>query len=80
MAIRLRRVSGCWVALCAAETDPKDDDVYLDDSQHYAISCKFAFENDLYEVDERIINLMETQKVRDAREEIEKWLYNQSMP
>lgn len=42
MAIRLREVDGELVALCAAETKLVSEDVYLDDRQHYALSCKFA--------------------------------------
>lgn len=43
MAIRLRKVNGSLVALCAAETDPKEGDTYLDDGVHYALAAKFAF-------------------------------------
>lgn len=42
MAIRLRRdANGDWVALCAAETDSLEDDTYLDDGQHYALTLKY---------------------------------------
>ncbi len=41
MAIRLRKVNGMLIALCAAETAAMPDDVYLDDGQHYAIAAKF---------------------------------------
>ena len=41
MAIRIRRVDGKIVALCAARSVEKDGDVYLDDAQHYALSEKF---------------------------------------
>lgn len=42
MAIRLRRdANGEWVALCAAETDPLEGDVYLGDGQHYALTLKY---------------------------------------
>ena len=47
MAIRLRIVP-CegkdgfhWVALCAAESQPMDGDVYIDDPQHNALGDKF---------------------------------------
>jgi len=42
MAIRLRIIDGHWVAVCAAKTDPKKGDVYLDDAQHEALATKFA--------------------------------------
>ena len=73
MAIRLRKVDDTWVALCAVESDPKEGDIYLDDSIHYALACKFAREHDVDWEDERVNALMDSQKVRDAREEFEKW-------
>lgn len=66
MAIRLRMVKGHCVALCAYETDEKKGDIYLDDSQHYALACKFAREHTI-DWDDPIKNkLMDTQKLRDA--------------
>lgn len=50
MAIRLRKVDGEWVALCAAETNPCKGDIYLDDSIHYALACKFARDHLKHEV------------------------------
>lgn len=41
MAIRLRRVDGQLLALCAARTKPEPDDRYLDDEEHYALAQKF---------------------------------------
>jgi hypothetical protein len=41
MAIRLRRVNGILVALCAAKSVAKEGDIYLDDEQHMAIAEKF---------------------------------------
>lgn len=41
MAIRLRMTDEHWIALCAAETQAKKDDVYLDDGMHKALSDKF---------------------------------------
>jgi len=48
--MRLRRVrdsNGEWVliAVCAAVTVEKEGDVYLDDSQHYAIGMKYLSED-----------------------------------
>jgi len=77
MAIRLRRVEGYWVALCAVESDAKEGDVYLDDAQHYALACKFASEYNIWE-DAKMNRLANTQKVRDAKEEIEKWLQQEA--
>jgi len=42
MSIRLRRVNGRLVALCAARSVEKSGDVYLDDEEHHALSNKFA--------------------------------------
>ena len=42
MAIRLRKVNGIWIALCAAESSPQKDDLYLDDRQHHALTEKFS--------------------------------------
>lgn len=42
MAIRVRRMDdSCLVALCAAKSDEKEGDIYLDDEVHYALSRKF---------------------------------------
>lgn len=75
MSIRLRTVSGTRVALCAAETDPMPGDVYLDDADHGALSAKFAQDwrgqPDVEHPD--VWAVMETQKLRDAREELVKW-------
>lgn len=74
MAIRLRQVEGEWVALCAVEADPKEGDIYLDDGIHYALACKFAREHVVDWQDDHVNKLMDSQKVRDAKEEISKWL------
>ncbi len=44
MAIRIRTVNGHTIALCAAATKPKDDDIYLDDAVHHALSTKFGLD------------------------------------
>ena len=42
MAIRIRRaLDGVLVALCAAESEHMEGDVYLDDEIHYALSQKY---------------------------------------
>ena len=41
MAIRVRKVDGHLVAICAARSHPKESDLYLDDGVHYALSQKF---------------------------------------
>jgi hypothetical protein len=80
MAIRLRTVQGVMVALCAAETDEQVGDVYLDDSHHHALSTKFGLDWQAMgfiadpPIDKRVKELMETQKLRDARQELERWL------
>lgn len=80
MAIRIRTVAGCVVALCAAETDEQPGDVYLDDAAHHALTTKFGLdwqsEGLLIDppIDNQIAELMETQKLRDAKEELVKWI------
>lgn len=76
MAIRLRSVNGVRVALCAVESDEKPGDVYLDDGDHYALAAKFRRDwwgqtNDFSYPEEWAA--MDTQKLRDAFEEAEKW-------
>lgn len=78
MAIRLRTINGVRIALCAAETDPMPGDVYLDDADHYALAAKFS--HDYQNWDGRLPQYpeqwaaMESQKLRDAKIELEKWL------
>lgn len=65
MAIRLRTVNGHRIALCAAETDPRPDDVYLDDRDHYALSVKFwrDYQGETITMEEpKLWKLMDTQK------------------
>jgi hypothetical protein len=42
VSIRLRRVNGCLVALCAARSVEKPGDLYLDDNAHHALAAKFS--------------------------------------
>lgn len=84
MSIRLRTVGGIRVALCAVESDPMPGDVYLDDADDHALRVKFVLDYQSEAPDHdpwwllRIEHREEwaamcTQKVRDAREEHEKW-------
>jgi hypothetical protein len=41
MSIRIRKVDGKVVALCAAKSEPKSGDLYLDDNVHHALTIKF---------------------------------------
>jgi len=81
MAIRLRTVDGVRVALCAAETDAMPADVYLDDSDHYALAAKFSrdWSGQLagwpYPIEWAA---MDTQKLRDAETELANWFATQS--
>jgi hypothetical protein len=52
MSIRLREIDGELCALCAAFSDAKEGDVYLDDAQHYALVCKFMRDGEEVESDE----------------------------
>ena len=70
MAIRIRKVNGHTIALCAAVTAPKEKDLYLDDNIHHALSTKFGL--DWYSegriddplADERLVDLMEKEAER----------------
>ena len=44
MAIRIRKVNGHTIAVCAACTELKEGDLYLDDSVHHALSTKFGLD------------------------------------
>ena len=83
MAIRIRTVNGTVVALCAVESDPMPGDIYLDDGVDHALRVKFIrdyksegidFGTTAYPEEDA---LAESQKVRDAKEELEKWLREQ---
>lgn len=68
MAIRLRRVEGHLIALCAARSVPHEDDIYLDDETHGALSTKFALDfNSMFdcslpynEIEEQLIDAEES--------------------
>lgn len=77
MAIRLRKIGGRIVALCAAETDPEAGDFYLGDAIHEALARKFAREHTVDWCDEQANALMDSQKKRDAVEEHDKWQRSQ---
>ncbi len=69
MAMRLRVVEDRLVALCAAETEPMPNDVYLDDGQHYAIAEKFWRDYQGETItwqDEESNRLAETQKRKEV--------------
>lgn len=44
MAIRIRKVNGIIVALCAAKTKAEDGDIYLNDLIHHALTTKFGLD------------------------------------
>ena len=44
MAIRIRMIKGKTIALCAAKSEAKEGDIYLDDNVHHSLTIKF--END----------------------------------
>jgi hypothetical protein len=44
MAIRIRKINGYTIALCAAKTKPKKGDIYLDDDDHHALTTKFGLD------------------------------------
>jgi len=46
MSIRIRKINGHLVALCAAKTKAKKGDIYLDDAIHEVLATKFAIDNE----------------------------------
>lgn len=44
MAIRIRDIDGKTIALCAAKSEPKEGDIYLDDNAHHALTTKFGLD------------------------------------
>ena len=46
MAIRIRKIDGHIIALCAARTKKQKGDIYLDDAVHEALATKFAIDNE----------------------------------
>ena len=64
---------GTRVAMCAVETDAEPGDIYLDDADHYALAAKFSRDRGGVEYPEEWA-AMDTQKRRDARDEMDKWL------
>jgi hypothetical protein len=44
MAIRIRTVNNVTVALCAAHSEEKEGDIYLDDDVHHALTTKFGLD------------------------------------
>jgi hypothetical protein len=72
MAMRLRVVDGYSIAVCAALTESKEGDVYLDDEQHYAIAMKFYHEAG-HGVGEYAELMEREQNFRDAAKECEEW-------
>lgn len=76
MSIRIRTVGDVRVALCAVESDPMPGDLYLDDADHYALAAKFVRDWQGQTCDWNYPvewAAMDTQKLRDAKEEAEKW-------
>jgi len=80
MAIRIREVEEIIIAVCANETDKKEGDVYLDDAVHEALATKFSSDWNMGYEDKNKIELMEKEKVRDAKETLEKWIKEQRLP
>jgi hypothetical protein len=80
VSIRIRFRQGQTIALCAAETDAEPGDIYLDDACHYALAAKFAQDWQGRTVDWQypgMWKVMASQKLRDAKEELDKWLKDQ---
>ena len=76
MSIRLRTINGVRVALCAAETNAVDGDMYLDDGDHYALAAKFMrdWSGQMCDV-EYVVEwtMADSQKKRNAEEQLRRW-------
>lgn len=74
MTIRIQKVNGTMVALCADETDAKAGDLYLDDASRHGLSTKFGLdwkqEGWLSErmADAVLLESMLGEELRDCRE------------
>ena len=44
MAIRIRKIDGYIIAVCAAKSDAKEGDIYLNDDIHHALTSKFGID------------------------------------
>ena len=44
MAIRIRVINGSTIAICAAKSEEKEGDVYLNDGVHHALTTKFGID------------------------------------
>ena len=70
MAIRIRKVGETIVAICAALSEAKEGDIYLNDSVHHALVTKFGldwqsmgFTKDSL-ADERLIPIMKKEEFK----------------
>lgn len=74
MSIRIRKVDGTIIAVCAVETDAEPGDIYLDDALHEALADKFAIDWDMpWAANLARRPFMESVKMRDAQTEVAKW-------
>ncbi len=68
MAIRIRKIKGHTIAICAAQSVAKEGDIYLHDGIHEALATKFSLDwegNGLMEksvADKRKIPLMKQEE------------------
>ncbi len=69
MAIRIRKIDGETVALCAAKTRGKKDDIYLDDNSHHALGVKFTvdFESEGLLIDPPIDEIVKKKMMKAER-------------
>ena len=69
MAIRIRDIDGCVVALCAAKTEHKNGDIYLDDNAHHALTTKFSvdFESEGFMDDPPIDEIVKERMIEAER-------------
>lgn len=44
MAIRIREIEGHFIAICAAQNEEKEGDIYLHDGIHHALTTKLGID------------------------------------
>lgn len=75
MAMRIRRVDGVVIAVCAALTEPKVGDLYIDDEAHSALSLKVMWERgEISDAHPAAVLMDREQGHRNAEEELLAWL------
>ena len=68
MAIRIRRIDGHLVALCAARAEEKPEDIYINDEMDHALRIKFLIDYESEGLIKEDVDLID----KDERNRIER--------